>query len=72
MKQYNRNMGEYSPETEYQKNDVVTFDGEAYYRTKPGKGISPKANARFDVWKRLNQNLTEAIFLMGGGGIGEE
>lgn len=62
------NKGEYNPSTLYKKGDVVIFDGVAYWRTKDGKGVSPKAKARFAVWKRLNQETSEALAAGGMGG----
>lgn len=64
-----RNMGAYDPNTEYRVGDVVTFEGGAFRYVQPVKGVSPNANVRFDVWKRLNQDTAQAVLLMGGGSM---
>ena len=60
-------MGVYSPDTEYQVGDVVIFDDGAYRCVSPVRGVSPITNVQFDVWKRLNPILEEAVLLMGSG-----
>lgn len=62
-----RNMGAYDPKTEYRVGDVVTFEGGAYRCASPVRGVSPITNVQFDVWKRLNPILEEAVLLMGSG-----
>ena len=66
MTQYNRFMGEYDPEFEYQRGDVVTFEGAAYHRKSAGKGISPIAMKKpYAVWGRMNDDLS-TVFQLGG------
>ena len=71
MAQYNRFMGGYDDNTNYEKGDVVTFDGAAWYRKLAGSGISPIARKKpYTVWSRLNEDLSTIFPLGGGGGSG--
>lgn len=73
MAKYKRFAGKYSPDTQYEAGDIVSFDGAAYYRKVPGKGVSPLTNAKFTVWSRLSDDLSTVLGLDGlGGGVSRE
>lgn len=67
---YNNFRGEYDANAQYEKNDVVIFDGAAYYRLFGGKGVSPIGKARRQVWQKMNETAGDVLSLVGGPGGG--
>lgn len=63
---YNNFRGEYDANAQYEKNDVVIFDGAAYYRLFGGKGVSPIGKARRQVWQKMNETAGDVLSLVGG------
>ena len=64
-----RVMGEFDPNMEYRKGDVVTIRGEAYKRVRDDGGkVDPFQTMPYTVWQKQSGASGQKISLLAGGG----